>query len=105
MIVHDTLLRMPTHPFSFLDSLTAILVSRFLLELQEADHWAGIRIGTDSLDPSGPSRHLYSGSPSTFISSLGAFINPDLTASCDDEAELSPEVPFEAEDGGIEQSP
>ena len=73
--------------FPVIDSLTAILVSRFLLELQEADHWAVIRIGTGASDSCNPSRQLYSDSSSSFISSLGAFINPDLPVAPVEETE------------------
>ncbi|RDX45129.1 hypothetical protein OH76DRAFT_1408403 [Lentinus brumalis] len=60
--------------------ITAILVSRFLLELQEANQ-ADIEIDRD--DPSHPSRDPYD-APS-FISSLGAFIDPDRQASSDED--------------------
>ncbi len=71
-IYSSTFLRSP--------SITAILVSRFLLELQEANQ-ADIRIDRDDL--SHPSRDPYD-APS-FISSLGAFIDPDRQASSDED--------------------
>ncbi|KAI0697814.1 hypothetical protein C8T65DRAFT_697996 [Cerioporus squamosus] len=60
-------------------SVTAILVSRFLLELQEANQTV-VRLDPD--DPLYSSRSPYydSDTPS-FISSLGGFINPDLPRS------------------------
>ncbi|KAI0718784.1 hypothetical protein C8T65DRAFT_737124 [Cerioporus squamosus] len=64
----------------FTSPITAILVSRFLLELQEASH-ADMRLGLD--DPLRSSRDPYD-TPS-FISSLGAFIDPDHTASSDED--------------------
>ncbi|RDX54075.1 hypothetical protein OH76DRAFT_1398366 [Lentinus brumalis] len=65
-------------------SITAILVSRFLLELQEANQTV-VRLDRD--DPLHTSRDPYDSTP-TFISSLGAFINPDLPALQDDDYEL-----------------
>ncbi len=65
-------------------SITAILVSRFLLELQEANQTV-VRLDRD--DPLHTSRDPYDSTPS-FISSLGAFINPDLPAPQDDDSEL-----------------
>ncbi|TFK82270.1 hypothetical protein K466DRAFT_590631 [Polyporus arcularius HHB13444] len=64
--------------------ITAILVSRFLLELQEANQTV-VRLDRD--DPLHTSRDPYDSTP-TFISSLGAFINPDLPALQDDDSEL-----------------
>ncbi|TFK91445.1 hypothetical protein K466DRAFT_660057 [Polyporus arcularius HHB13444] len=57
----------------FTAPLTAILVSRFLIDLQEANH-AVVRVDED--DPLHSSRDPYD-APS-FISSLGAFINPEF---------------------------
>ncbi|RDX48637.1 hypothetical protein OH76DRAFT_1404561 [Lentinus brumalis] len=67
----------------FTAPLTAILISRFLIDLQEANQ-AVVRVDMD--DPLRSSRDPYA-TPS-FISSLGAFINPDVSASSDDELEL-----------------
>ncbi len=61
-------------------SITAIIVSRFLLDLQEANQMV-IRLDPDALRDS-------CNDTSSFISSLGAFINPDSTAS--DEVVESP---------------
>ncbi|KAI0697858.1 hypothetical protein C8T65DRAFT_18470 [Cerioporus squamosus] len=68
----------------FTAPLTAILISRFLLDLQEANQ-AVVRVDSDnsSHSPSNP----WNDTPS-FISSLGAFINPDLGTQSDDELEL-----------------
>ncbi|RDX54038.1 hypothetical protein OH76DRAFT_1479098 [Lentinus brumalis] len=57
----------------FTGPITAIIVSRFLLDLQEANQMV-IRLGPDASSDS-------CNNTSSFISSLGAFINPDLTAS------------------------
>ena len=55
--------------------MTAILVSRFLLELQKANRAMVDMHDTDTDDV-----------PS-FISSIGAFINPDLTAHSNEDHE------------------
>ena len=70
--------------FPFVGSITAILVSRFLLQLQEANQ-STVRV--DAEDPGQSSRDPYD--TVSFISSLGAFINPDLSAvtSPDDDSE------------------
>ncbi|RDX41574.1 hypothetical protein OH76DRAFT_1489395 [Lentinus brumalis] len=64
----------------FTAPLTAVLISRFLLELQEVDQ-AVVKLDAD--DP------LYSAnqgdSTPSFISSLGGFVNPALTAQSDVE--------------------
>ncbi|KAI0682958.1 hypothetical protein C8T65DRAFT_595699 [Cerioporus squamosus] len=67
----------------FTPPITTILVSRFLLELQEANQTV-IRVDPD--DPLHFSRNPYDDTPS-FISSLGAFINPDVPAPRDDHAD------------------
>ncbi|KAI0688120.1 hypothetical protein C8T65DRAFT_675149, partial [Cerioporus squamosus] len=69
---------------TFTAPITAILISRFLLELQEANQM--VVFGLDPDDPLHSSRDPYD-TPS-FISSLGAFINPDLTLSSDVESEM-----------------
>ncbi|RPD73242.1 hypothetical protein L226DRAFT_536366 [Lentinus tigrinus ALCF2SS1-7] len=69
----------------FTAPITAILVSRFLIQLQEVNH-AVVRVDPD--DPLHSSRDPYSDTPS-FISSLGGFINPDVRAeSTEEESEL-----------------
>ena len=55
-------------------SITAILVSRFLLELQEANQ---IVVRLDADDPLHFSHNPYDDTPS-FIRSLGAVIGPEL---------------------------
>ena len=75
-------------------SITAILVSRFLLALQEADRTV-VRLDPD--DSLHTSRDPYNGTPS-FISSLGAFINPDLLTPSDDDVEMEV-VGLDREDG------
>ncbi|KAI0689222.1 hypothetical protein C8T65DRAFT_700344 [Cerioporus squamosus] len=62
----------------FTTPITAILISRFLLELQEASQRV-VRIDSD--DPLHSSRD--SNDPPSFFASLG-FINPDLPAGSDD---------------------
>ncbi|TFK85283.1 hypothetical protein K466DRAFT_495031, partial [Polyporus arcularius HHB13444] len=70
---------------NFTGPLTAILVSRFLLDLQEANR-AELRVDSDS-DLLHSSRNPYD--TSTFISSLGAFINPDsLSRRSEEDFEL-----------------
>ncbi|RPD59073.1 hypothetical protein L227DRAFT_550006 [Lentinus tigrinus ALCF2SS1-6] len=65
--------------------ITAILVSRFLIQLQEVNHAV---VPVDPDDPLHSSRDPYSDTPS-FISSLGGFINPDVrAASTEEESEL-----------------
>ncbi|KAI0697836.1 hypothetical protein C8T65DRAFT_698010 [Cerioporus squamosus] len=61
-------------------SITTIIVSRFLLDLQEASQ---IVVRLDPDDPLHSSRNPYD-TPS-FISSLGGFINPELSARSDDD--------------------
>ncbi|RPD59021.1 hypothetical protein L226DRAFT_572371 [Lentinus tigrinus ALCF2SS1-7] len=80
----------------FTAPITAILMSRFLLQLQEANQ-AVIRVDPD--DPLYSSRDPYDDTPS-FISSLGAFINPDLSRG--DNLELSLRS---HSDGQVEPSP
>ncbi len=67
-----------TKPFP---RITAILVSRFLLELQEANHTV---VKLDADDPLHSSRNPWDSTPS-FISSLGGFINPSCSAQSDDD--------------------
>ncbi|RDX49203.1 hypothetical protein OH76DRAFT_1483407 [Lentinus brumalis] len=66
--------------------ITTVLLSRFLLDLQEANQTV-VRLDCD--DPLHSSRDPYD--VPSFISSLGAFINPDLLTRSDDE--LDWEVP------------
>ncbi len=91
----------------FLCSITAVLISRFLLDLQEANQRV-VRLDCD--DPLHSSRSPYD--VPSFISSLGAFINPDLLTSSDDGLEWDvPSSPDEenelytkAESQGVERS-
>ena len=73
----------PSLPTPVPFSITAILISRFLLELQEASQ-AIVRVDSD--DPLHLSRDLVDRTPS-FISSIGGFINPDVLASHEDGVE------------------
>ncbi|RDX54020.1 hypothetical protein OH76DRAFT_1469432 [Lentinus brumalis] len=69
---------------TFTGPVTSILVLRFLLDLQEANQMV-VRLEPD--DPSRSSRNPYD-TPS-FISSLGGFVNPDLSARlADDDSEV-----------------
>ncbi|TFK91446.1 hypothetical protein K466DRAFT_582826 [Polyporus arcularius HHB13444] len=68
---------------TFTGPLTAILISRFLLDLQEANK-ATVRVDGDY--PLHSSVRDPYNTPS-FISSLGAFINPDHPTRSDDELE------------------
>ncbi|TFK79452.1 hypothetical protein K466DRAFT_505528, partial [Polyporus arcularius HHB13444] len=74
--------------------ITAILISRFLLELQEANHTV---VKLDADDPLHSSRNPWDSTPS-FISSLGGFINPSRSAQSDndDGIELQDRSPSEA---------
>ena len=65
-------------------SITSILISRFLLELQEADRKI---VRLDVNDPLYSSRGWFDSTPS-FISSIGAFIDPHLQTSHDADPEL-----------------
>ncbi|TFK83871.1 hypothetical protein K466DRAFT_602486 [Polyporus arcularius HHB13444] len=64
----------------FTAPITAILVSRFLLELQEANRMV-VRLDPD--DPLYSSRSPYESDTPSFISSLGGFINPDVPMPSD----------------------
>ncbi len=66
-------------------SLTAIIVSRFLLELQAATQTV-VRLDPD--DPLHSSRNPYDSTP-RFISSLGGFINMELPVPSDDVLEVN----------------
>ncbi|KAI0712727.1 hypothetical protein C8T65DRAFT_646740 [Cerioporus squamosus] len=68
----------------FTSPVTAILVSRFLLELQEANQTV-VRLDPD--DPLHSSRHSEYDDTPRYLSSLGAFIHPDLPAPSDDDSE------------------
>ncbi|KAI0704510.1 hypothetical protein C8T65DRAFT_741065 [Cerioporus squamosus] len=81
---------------AFTAPLTAILISRFLLDLHEANKRV---VRLDPSDPLYSSQHLYD-TPS-FISSLGAFINPDLPAPSDDELEWEEEEGFQASQAAV----
>ena len=67
----------------FLYSITAILISRFLLALQEANRDV---VRVDPGDPLYSSRNYDDDIPS-FISSIGAFIDPNLPAPRDEDLE------------------
>ncbi|TFK85292.1 hypothetical protein K466DRAFT_588226 [Polyporus arcularius HHB13444] len=71
-----------------LSPLTAILVSRFLLDLQEANQMV-VRLDPD--DPLHSSRGSYDSAPS-FISSLGGFVNPNPSERSDDDDGLDLQV-------------
>ncbi|RPD56902.1 hypothetical protein L226DRAFT_615314 [Lentinus tigrinus ALCF2SS1-7] len=65
---------------AFTTPITAILISRFLLDLREANR-AVMKLDPD--DPLHSSKDPYDDTPS-FISSLGAFVSPDLPPPHDD---------------------
>ncbi|KAI0714146.1 hypothetical protein C8T65DRAFT_828873 [Cerioporus squamosus] len=86
----------------FTAPITAILISRFLLELREAEQMV-VRLDPD--DPLHSSRNPYAESRPSFIASLGGFIDPVLLAQDDDSTELQVRSSSEArrgkeEDGG-----
>ncbi|KAI0694556.1 hypothetical protein C8T65DRAFT_584944, partial [Cerioporus squamosus] len=66
----------------FTAPFTAILISRFLLKLQEANR---VVVRLDPDDPLHSSRNPYDTGTPSFISSLGGFINPDLLARSEDD--------------------
>ncbi|KAI0697855.1 hypothetical protein C8T65DRAFT_698026 [Cerioporus squamosus] len=83
----------------FTGPLTAILISRFLLDLQEANQ-AVVRVDPD--DPLHSSRDPYD-TPS-FISSLGAFMNPDRQpAPHDSDLEWDVGLRLDGEEEGAAQ--
>ncbi|TFK84239.1 hypothetical protein K466DRAFT_589102 [Polyporus arcularius HHB13444] len=65
----------------FTTPITAILISRFLLELQQTNH---VVVKLDADDPLHSSRNAWDSTPS-FISSIGGFINPARSARSDDD--------------------
>ena len=78
-----------------LESITAILVSRFLVELQAADR-AAVRVDLDDALESS------SNTMPSFISSLGAFVNPDLELETSLGYDGSRSEPREEEGGAQE---
>ncbi|RPD59065.1 hypothetical protein L227DRAFT_654438 [Lentinus tigrinus ALCF2SS1-6] len=87
----------------FTGPITAILISRFLLQLQEANRIV-VRVNPD--DPLHSLRDPYDSTPD-FIASLGAFINPDLPPSWDEPSEWhvdSPSNQEEDSEGGVQTS-
>ncbi|RPD59078.1 hypothetical protein L227DRAFT_654449 [Lentinus tigrinus ALCF2SS1-6] len=86
----------------FTAPLTAIFISRFLLELQEANQ-AAVK-GVDLDDPLHSSGDPYDSAPS-FISSLGGFINPDAAPRDEDtewDVDLRSGGLGEEEEGGVQ---
>ncbi len=86
----------------YIRRITAILISRLLLELQEANHTV-VKLDTD--DPSHPSRNTWDSSLS-FLSSIGGFINSSRSAQLNDDdlIELqvsSPSVALREEKRGV----
>ncbi|TFK78432.1 hypothetical protein K466DRAFT_614166 [Polyporus arcularius HHB13444] len=79
---------------TYIHRITSILISRFLLELQEANHTV-VKLDTDN--PLHSSRNAWDSTPS-FISSLGGFINPSRSAQSVDDGgiELQDCSPSEA---------
>ena len=71
-------------PHAVRNSITAILVSRFLLELQEVNHTV---IRADRDDPLHLSGASYDDKPS-FVGSLGAVVDSEPLTSADDESVL-----------------
>lgn len=75
-------------------STTAILTSRFLLDLQEGSQRV---VRLDPEDPLHSSRNLYGESTPSFISSLGGFVNPDVLVPTEgDDSELHISSPSKA---------
>ncbi|TFK91437.1 hypothetical protein K466DRAFT_596100 [Polyporus arcularius HHB13444] len=80
----------------FTGPLTTILISRFLIDLQEAD-LAAVRLDPDDPMRSSERDPYHTGG---FISSLGAFINPDVSTQSEDELELQDVSRSDAEEEG-----
>ncbi|KAI0696371.1 hypothetical protein C8T65DRAFT_743581 [Cerioporus squamosus] len=82
----------------FTSPITAIIISRFLLELHEADQTA-IKLDPDN------ALHMSRDSTPSFVSSLGGFVNPALsTRSNDDSFEMQVRPRSESreeENGGV----
>ncbi|TFK79248.1 hypothetical protein K466DRAFT_505861, partial [Polyporus arcularius HHB13444] len=87
----------------FTAPITAILISRFLLELQEANHTV---VKLDADDPLHSSRNPWDSTPS-FVSSLGGFINPSRSVQSNDDGniELQDRSPSEAPGEGEGEVP
>ncbi len=81
--------------------ITAILISRLLLELQEANHTV-VKLNAD--DPLHSSRNTWDSTPS-FISSLGGFINPSHSAQSDDDGSIELQDCSPSEAPGEEEVP
>lgn len=92
------------HPFAYTYSvrrITAILISRFLLELQEANQ---IVLRLDPDDPLHSSRNAWDSGPS-FLSSLGGFVDPALSARFEDGGGFEVQVHSGSEGGDEDESP
>ncbi len=74
---------------SSMRSLTAILTSHFLLELQETER---LIVKLDPGDPLHSSRNPWDSGTPSFISSLGGFVNPARSARSDDDDGFELEV-------------
>ncbi|TFK85773.1 hypothetical protein K466DRAFT_587843 [Polyporus arcularius HHB13444] len=87
---------------TFTGPITAILVLRFLLDLQEANQTV-VGLGPDY--PSRSSRNPYD--TSSIISSLGGFVNPDFSARlADDDSEVhGTDTGEPSEEGAMQASP
>ncbi|RDX54428.1 hypothetical protein OH76DRAFT_961081 [Lentinus brumalis] len=85
----------------FTGPITAILISRFLLELQEADQ---IVLRLDPDDPLHSSRNPWDSGPS-FLSSLGGFVNPAVSARFEDDGGFEVQVRSGSEGGDQDESP
>ncbi|RDX40261.1 hypothetical protein OH76DRAFT_1423810 [Lentinus brumalis] len=72
----------------FMAPITAILISCFLLELQQANRMV---VKLDADDPMHSSRNVWDSTPS-FISSLGGFVNPAGSARSDDDNAIEMQV-------------
>ncbi len=79
--------------------ITAILISHFLLELQEVNHMV---VKLDADDPLHSSRNPWDSTPS-FISSLGGFINPSRSEQSNDDGGIELQVRSSSEAPGEEE--
>ncbi|TFK85091.1 hypothetical protein K466DRAFT_601460 [Polyporus arcularius HHB13444] len=83
----------------FTAPITAILISHFLLKLQEANHMV---IKLDADDPLHSSRNPWDNTPS-FILSLGGFINPSRSEQSNDDGGIELQVRSPSEAPGEEE--
>ncbi|RDX49069.1 hypothetical protein OH76DRAFT_1556566 [Lentinus brumalis] len=85
---------------AFTAPITAIFISRFLLELQATNHMV---VKLDADDPLHLSRNAWDGSTPSFISSLGGFVNPALSTRLGDDDGVELKICSQPEVAGEEK--